>query len=235
MASDRGTIPRGAGTDQQWAEPTAPTGRRMPSTPRERKPLLAFLAALLVVVGGLSAALLVQKAGHKVQAVEVMQALGPGEQVPASALSEVDIASGSGIDYVPWAAVPQVERDFAKFQIPAGTLLTGNMLVATYNLNKGDAQEGIFLKAGQVPPNLQIGDRIATFATGPTTPCGGTPDEPLGTGTVTGVLGEASNSTATTVVTIAVPQTSPTYGLLACEAANNTIAIVIIPSGGGNG
>lgn len=234
MASDRGTIPRGTVSDQQWAEPTAPTGRRMPSAPRERKPLLAFLALLLVIVGALSAALLVQKAGHKVQAVEVVQALGPGEQVPASALREVDIAAGSGIDYVPWSAVPQVERDFANFQIPAGTLLTGQMLVATYNLNKNDAQEGIFLKAGQVPPNLQIGDRVAAFASGPTAPCGGTPDEPLGEGTVTGVLGEAASSTGTTVVTIAVPQSSPTYGLLACEAANATVAIVIIPNGGGN-
>jgi hypothetical protein len=207
----------------------------MPSAPRERKPLLAVLAALLVIVGGLAAGLLVQKAGHKVEAVEVVQALGPGQQVPSSALSEVDIASDSGIDYVPWSAVPEVIRDFANFSIPAGTLLTGNMLVASYNLNNGDAQEGIFLKAGQVPPNLQIGDKVATFATGPSAPCGGTPDEPLGNGTVTGVLGEASNSTNTTVVTVAVPQSSLTYGLLACEGANDTVAIVILPSSGGNG
>ena len=54
MASDRGTMTRGAGIDQQapWGEATAPAGRRMPSTPRERKPVLAILAVLLIVGGG---------------------------------------------------------------------------------------------------------------------------------------------------------------------------------------
>lgn len=232
MASDRGTIPRGAVSDQQWSEPTLPAGRRLPSAPRERKPLLAVLAALLVVVGGLAAGLLVQKAGHKVQALEIVQQLGPGEQVPASALREVDVSADSDVGYVPLSEAGAVERDFARYTIPAGTLLTGNMLVASYNLNNGDAQEGILLKAGQVPSGLQIGDKVAAFATGPVQPCGGQPDEALGTGTVTSVLGSASNSSATTVVTVAVPQTSATYGLLACEAANDTVAIVILPNTG---
>lgn len=209
-----------------------PAGRRPPSAPRERKPLLAVLAALLVIVGGLAAGLLVQKAGHKVQAVEIVQQLGPGEQVPASAIREVDISADSDVNYVPWADLGAVERDFAHYTIPAGTLLTGNMLVASYNLNNGDAQEGILLKAGQVPAGLQIGDKVAAFATGPAQPCGGQPDEALGTGTVTSVLGSASNSSATTVVTVAVPQTSATFGLLACEAANNAVALVIVPNTG---
>jgi hypothetical protein len=194
--------------------------------------LLAVLAALLVIVGGLAAGLLVQKAGHKVQAVEIVQQIGPGEQVPAGAIREADISADSNVSYVPWSDVGAVERDFARYTIPSGTLLTGNMLVASYNLNNGDAQEGILLKAGQVPAGLQIGDKVAAFATGPQQPCGGQPDEALGTGTVTGVLGSAANSSATTAVTVAVPQTSPTYGLLACEAANNSVALVILPNTG---
>ncbi len=204
----------------------------MPSVPRERKPALAALAALLVVVGALAAGLLVLRAGHKVAAVEVVQTLGPGEQIPASALREVEISADSGISYVSWSDVGAVERVFAAIKIPAGTLLTPQMTVASFGQANGDAQVGILLKAGQVPPNLEIGDRVQAFAVGPANPCGSTADEPLGSGTVTGVNGVASASSATTVITLAVPTTSPTYGLLACEAANDTVAIVTVPNAG---
>src|SRR5438874_1606576 len=104
MVSDRGTLPRGAAGDQQtsWAEPTAPAGRRMPSTPRERKPALAALAVLLVALGATSAGLLVNKAGHRVSAVEITQEVGQGQKIPASAVHEVQISSDSGLDYVAW-------------------------------------------------------------------------------------------------------------------------------------
>jgi hypothetical protein len=204
----------------------------MPSAPRERKPALALLAALLVIVGAVAAGLLVLKAGHKVSAIEVVQPLGPGEQIPAQALREVQISSDSGIAYISWSEVGAVEQVFAASAIPAGTLLTPEMTAKSSNVTSNDAQVGVSLKAGQVPANLQIGDKVQAFAVGPPTPCGGTADESLGSGTVTGVNGAASNSSATTVVTLAVPTGGATYGLLACEASNNTVAIVIMPASG---
>src|SRR4051812_50126689 len=88
MASDRGTITRGSGVDQQgqWAEPTMPAGRRAPSAPRERKPALAILAVLLIVGGALAAGTLVIKSGHRVGAVEGTPGIPPGGQIPASGL-----------------------------------------------------------------------------------------------------------------------------------------------------
>lgn len=208
----------------------------MPSAPRERRPALAALAALLVVVGALAAGLLVMKAGKSIDVIEVNTQLGPGQQIQAQDLKEVQIAANSGFDYVLWSNLLEVEKAFAATTIPAGTLLTENMTVGTYNLTSGDALEGIFLKPGQVPPNLQIGDKVEAFAAGPTTPCGFQADEDLGTGTVTGVNGEAANSSDTTVVTVAVPDTSATFGLLACAAANQQVALVTLPStGNGNG
>lgn len=237
MANDRGTITRGSMNDQ-WGEPTAPGGRRMPSAPRERRPALAALAALLVVVGALSAGLLVMKAGKTIAVIEVAQQLGPGEQIPAAALKEVQIAANSGFDYVAWSNLPQVEKAFAATTIPAGTLLTENMTVGSYNLTSGDALEGIFLKAGQVPANLQIGDKVEAIGAGPGQPCGIQGGENLGTGTVTGVLGQASSSNSTTVVTVAVPDTTTTFTTLACAAANDQVALVVMPAtgaGAGNG
>jgi hypothetical protein len=230
MANDRGTIPRGSVTDQ-WGEPTAPAGRRMPSAPRERRPALAALAALLVLVGATAAGLLVMRAGRTIEVIEVTQAIGQGEQIPGNQLEAVQIAANSGFDYVPWSEVTQVEKAFAAQPIPRGTLLTENMTVASYNLTNGDALEGIFLKAGEVPPDLQIGDKVEAFSTGTQTTCGVPSATDLGTGTVTGVLGEASGQSSTTVVTLAVPQSS-NFGQLACEAANDQVALVTLPSNG---
>src|ERR1700727_2243143 len=99
MVTDRGTLSRGAAADQPtWAEPTAPSGRRMPSAARGRKPALAALAVLLVALGAVAAGLLVINAGHRVAAVEIVQQVGQGGQIPASAIREVEISSDSGLD-----------------------------------------------------------------------------------------------------------------------------------------
>ena len=77
------------------ARPTAPASRRPPRVVRERKPALAALALLLIAGGALGAAYLVVQNAHRVAAIEVTQPLGPGQQIPVSALREVDIAPGA--------------------------------------------------------------------------------------------------------------------------------------------
>ncbi len=115
MVSDRGTLSRGAVADQSssWAEPTAPGGRRMPSAPRERKPALAALAVLLVALGAVAAGLLVINAGHRVGAVEIVKQVGQGQQIPASAIREVEISSDTGLDYVAWQYASRVAGVYA--------------------------------------------------------------------------------------------------------------------------
>ena len=173
MASDRGTLPRSAGlsADQgPWAEPTAPSGRRLPSAPRERKPALFALAILLVAAGAGAAGLLVIRAGTKVQAIEIVQQVNQNAQIPAGAMEEVGISAGSGVSYVPWSQVEQVAKYFAATTIPAGTLLTENMVAASSNVTANQDFVGLSLKAGQVPSGLQPGDKVEAIAVG--TVCG---------------------------------------------------------------
>jgi hypothetical protein len=233
MASDRGTMPRGM-TGDQWAEPTAPGGRRMPTAPRERKPALAVLAVLLVALGAAASGYLVLSTAHKVEAIEIVQSIGPGEQIPASALKPVEVNADIGIDYVSWSVAAAVTRVFAANEIPAGTLLTPKMTVGSEDLTSGDVQEGLLLKAGAAPPSLQIGAKVQAYADGPPTPCGGTADELLVAGTVTGVAGDVGAANDTEILTLAVSPASSTndYPLLACEAANGTVALVQMPGTG---
>jgi hypothetical protein len=233
MVSDRGTLARGAGADQQasWAEPTAPGGRRLPSAPRERRPGLAALAVLLVALGAAAAGLLVIKAGHRVAAIEITQEVGQGQQIPASAIGEVEISSDTGLDYVAWQYASRVAGVYAATQIPAGTLLTPAMTTSSNSLAVGKVEVGLSLKPGQVPGNLVTGDSVQAFPVGTGSGCGASsPGVPLATGTVITVAGSASVNGNAAEVTLAVPQAEA--GPLACFASAADVAIALLPGSG---
>jgi hypothetical protein len=238
MVTERGTLSRGAATDQQtWAEPTAPGGRRLPSAPRERKPALAALAVLLVALGAVAAGLLVINAGHRVAAVEIVQQVGQGEQIPASAIREVEISSDTGLDYVAWQYAGRVAGVYAATQIPAGTLLTEAMTSSTNNLAAGKVEVGLSLKAGQVPGNLLIGDTVEAFSVGTGSGCGtsanansASTDVPIATGTIASLSGSASETGNNAGVTLAV--SSADAGTLACYASAGDVAITLMPGTG---
>jgi hypothetical protein len=246
MVSDRGTLPRGAVADQQgsWAEPTAPGGRRMPSAPRERKPALAALAVPLVALGAVAAGYLVISAGHRVGAVEITAEVGQGQQIPASAIKEVQINADSDVPYVAWQFANRVTGVFAAVQIPAGTLLTPSMTTATSNLASGKVEVGLSLKPGQAPTDLLIGQTVQAFPVGTGSGCasganGGngagnatavTPGESITTGTIVSVTGSTSTNGSTAAVTLAVPATDA--GVLACYASAGDVAIALTPGSG---
>ncbi len=237
MASERGTLSRGAIADQStsWTEPTAPGGRRMPSTPRERKPALAALAVLLVALGAVAAGVLVINAGHRVGAVEIVQQVGQGQQIPASALREVEISSDTGLDYVAWQYAGRVAGVYAATAIPAGTLLTPAMTSSSNNLAVGKVEVGLSLKAGQVPGNLIIGDTVEAFPVGSGSGCATSAGAsavavPIATGTVASLTGAASETGDTAGVTLAVA--SSDAGTLACYASAGDVALTLLPSAG---
>jgi hypothetical protein len=138
-------------------------GRRLPSAPRERKPALAALAVLLIIGGALGAGFLVIQSGKRVAAIEISQQIGAGQQIPLSAMQQVQITAGSGLAYVPWAEVSQVARYFTVSTIPPGTLLTREMVATTGTSVAGRAVLGLALKDGQLPHGLQDGDHIDIY------------------------------------------------------------------------
>jgi hypothetical protein len=204
----------------------------MPSAPRERKPALAALAVLLVALGAAAAGLLVIKAGHKVSAIEVVQEVGQGQRIPASALREVQISADSGLSYVAWQYAGRVTGVYAATPIPAGTLLTSAMTSATNNLAAGKVQVGLSLKPGQEPGSLMIGNTVQAFAVGTGSGCGGNTSltVPIATGTVTGVSGAATSGGNNASVTLAVPEQDA--GPLACYASAGQVAITLMPGSG---
>lgn len=236
MSSDRGTIPRGFETNGAWPEPTAPAGRKLPSSPRERKPALAALAVVLVVGGALLAALLVVDAGHKAGAIEISQTVGQGQKIPLSAMQEVQITSGTGIDYVPWNEASQVARTYATTMLPAGTLLTPQMTTATNNLTKGMTVVGLALKDGELPDGLQVGDHVDIYETSDSTGrCPRPPDNLLTTNAVVLNIENPTSAGGGTTDDVQVAVNPPDAGGVSCNAANDNVGVGIIPGNGQSG
>ena len=233
MSSDRGTISRGTEQGGVWPEPTAPAGRRLPSAPRERKPALAALAVVLVVGGALLAALLVVGAGHKTGAIEITQTVGQGQKIPVSAMQEVQVTSGGGLDYVPWNEASQVAGTYAATMLPAGTLLTPQMTTSSSNLANGMTVIGLALKQGELPDGLQVGDHVDIFVTSDSSGrCPRPANNVLTTNAVVmaiGNPGDASNGNADNVQVAVNPGDA---GGVSCNAANNNVSVGILPGSG---
>jgi len=228
MASDRGTMTRGV--DGAWPEPTGPAGRRLPSIPRERKPALAALAVVLIVGGALVAALLVVQEGHKTGAIEVTQTVGQGQRLSPAALQEIQVTSGLGIDYVPWDEASQVTRTYAATTIPAGTLLTPQMTVATNNLARGLTQVGLSLKDGELPDGLQVGDHVDIYSVSDSTGvCPRPSNFTLAAGAVVLSVGRPLSSGSDAVYDVQVGVSAGDAGGVSCNAANGNVSIGIIP------
>ena len=201
----------------------------MPSRQRERKPALFALAVLLVALGAGAAGLLVIRAGAQVQAIEIVQQVNQNSQIPVTAMQEVGIPSGSAISYVPWSQAEQVSKFFAATTIPAGTLLTQKMVASSNNTTAGLDLVGLLLKAGQVPSNLQPGDKVEAVAVG--TACGTTAGDVLAQqAQVTDVSGSAGASGSSAVVTVAVQPANA--GALTCSAANGNVGLALLPGNG---
>jgi hypothetical protein len=242
MSSDRGTMQRGPapGIDQPgaWSEPTAPAGRRVPSAPRERKPVLAALAVLLILGGALGAGFLVLQSGKRVAAVEISQQIGAGQKIPLSAMQEIQIASGTGLSYVPWNQASQVTQFYAASAIPPGTLLTGAMVVRANEVTTGRYVLGLALKDGQWPVQLAIGDHVAIYAVSGAaagTGCRAVGGFPLAADAIVVAMGGASSSgpsssSAATDVTVAVSPANA--GAVACNASGQNVALALLPAGG---
>lgn len=246
MASDRGTmqrgIPAGSHDNAIWPEPTAPSGRRLPSAPRERKPALAALALLLIIGGALGAAFLVVQSGKRVAAIEISQQVGAGQRIPLSAMQQVQVASDTGLHYVPWSEASQVARFYAVTTIPPGTLLSSNMVAQASAVTNGRDVLGLSLKDGQLPNQLSVGDHVAIFAvSSQSSSSAGCPgaggsvlagdasvlavSAPGGAGSLVG-----SSQGGTTDVTVTVPPADA--GAVACNAAAGNVAVAVLPAGG---
>jgi hypothetical protein len=182
----------------------------------------------------LGAGFLVVQSGQRVAAIEISQPVGAGQQIPPSAMQEVQIASGTGLSYVPWDEAGQVTRFYAVSAIPQGTLLTSAMVASTGTSTAGKAVLGLALKDGQLPRGLQDGDHVTIYqVSNSQEACPGTSGGTLAGDAVVLAIGTpsvTSGSSALADVEVAVNPSDA--GAVACNAANGMVGIAVLPNGG---
>ncbi|WP_174548836.1 hypothetical protein [Actinomadura formosensis] len=173
MKSNQSTISGGGGAGSSGG--TAGLGRsglgtsggqRLPTSPRERKPALAALAVLLILGGALASAYLVMASGERVSAIRIAQPVAAGQQIPASALEEVQIGD-TGIEYLRWSERAKVTRHVAAVRLVRGALLTNSMISSSDAPESGRVIVGLALKPGQTPSGaLARGQHVILYAVG---------------------------------------------------------------------
>ncbi|MER7480536.1 hypothetical protein ABTX60_23345 [Streptomyces sp. NPDC126510] len=153
----------GAGAGRSAAPAQPSVGDRLPTPPRERKPALAALAVLLILVGALGATMLVLQAGDRIEVVKVTQAIPAGGSVSTSNTTSVMVAKDDSIHYVEWSQLKQLEKLKAVNAIPAGVVAVGEMFGDEAGVAAGKATVGLSLKAGQYPTGIKEGDTVAAY------------------------------------------------------------------------
>jgi hypothetical protein len=226
----------GAGAGRSAAPAQPSVGDRLPTPPRERKPALAALAVLLILVGALGATMLVLRAGDRVEVVKVTKDIQAGESVSADNTTSVMVADDASINYVKWTQLDALKKLKAKSTIYAGTVVVGDMFAAKAEIPAGKASVGLALKEGQYPTDIKSGDHVAVYnvdATGSGSGKTGTGSSSSSSGgllvqnaLVSGVKdsSDATVSTGNLSLTLLVDQTDA--AAVARAASANAVAIV---------
>ncbi|MFI0967423.1 hypothetical protein ACH4S8_39445 [Streptomyces sp. NPDC021080] len=157
----------GAGNSRSAASAHPVTGERLPTSPRERKPALAALAVLLILVGALGATMLVLRAGDRVEVVRVTSDIQAGESV-GDHVTSVLVADDASIHYVEWNQLAELRKLKAKSPIYKGTVVIGDMFTKDTALPAGKVSVGVSLKEGQYPAGIKPGDTVAVYRVGDT-------------------------------------------------------------------
>ncbi|WP_306335035.1 hypothetical protein [Streptomyces sp. KL118A] len=206
----------GAGNNRSAAPAQPAVGERLPAPPRERKPALAALAVLLILVGALGATVLVLRAGDRIEVVRVTEPISAGEAaVEGKNITGVMVAEDAAINYVKWEQRGVLAKLKAKSDIPKGAVAVGEMFAKKTGLPAGKASVGLSLKEGQYPSDIKVGDTVSVFPV------------VSGTSTGKGSSGGSSSTSGTPLVADAKVNTIAAKSDATVSTGNLNITLVV--------
>lgn len=218
---------------------------RLPVAPRERKPALAALAVLLILVGALGATVMVLRAGNKVSAVEINTSIAVGDKIPASAMQEVMVAEGTDIHYIRWGQRDQVISQWrAATNLTKGSVLVRSMISQNSDvIAPGKTLVGLSLKKGQFPSGLATGLTVAAYlvgqdakssgdssSSGDTTGSTGGGNAPISDNLIIKNIDSSDSTYGDGTETVTVLADADAAGQLAVASAAGNISLALVPS-----
>ncbi|MBO3085511.1 SAF domain-containing protein [Cellulomonas fengjieae] len=170
MTSPTGAQARDNVTDRRRAREdrgisaTGARSDRLPPAPRERRPMLAALAVLLIVGGAAVAGLLALRADERVPMLAVSKDVAAGSQIGEDDLHSVPVAA-DGTLLVPASQMADVVGKYARVKLSEGQLLDVSMLGDSGPLKDGMVAVGADIEPGRMPASgLQPGDIVQLVA-----------------------------------------------------------------------
>jgi hypothetical protein len=149
------TRPQAAGA--RAAKPSG-TGRRLPGS-RERRPALAALAVILILLGAAGSTLIALRSGDRQYFVAVKKDLRPGQQITDDDLTRGDLAGATG-QLLLWSERDSIKGRYTTGWIYAGQFVSEKNFIANPVPEDG-ALVGISLENGRAPAEaVGVGDIV---------------------------------------------------------------------------
>lgn len=133
---------------------------RLPSAPRERRPLLAALAVLLIVGGAVLAGFLATRLDHRVEMLAAVDTIEAGDVITREDLASTPVSSDL-TTLIPADQIDQVVGKTARVEVAKGQLLDSSQLASGAIPGEGKQVVGVSLEVGRFPANgFKAGDMV---------------------------------------------------------------------------
>ena len=180
---------------------------RLAGAPRQRR-VPYLLVGILLVLGCAAAEVVVAlRLGHRVPVLELARPVSVGQALTAQDVREVDVSAGTGLAVIPARSLATVVGRPVAYSLPAGTLLTRQVIGAAQVPPSGQAVAAVGLKAGQVPSGLQPGNHVTVVVEPDSNAVSGKADKPASLSwdaVVTDVKSDPTNQTTVVSMQMAV-------------------------------
>ena len=207
---------------------------RLPSS-RERRPALAALAVILILLGAAGSALIALNSGNRSDFVAIApDKLAPGHRIEPKDLSRGDLAGATG-GLIPWS---EANKYLGRYTT---TWLYKDQFVTPDNFTKDGAKPipadgalvGVSLEAGRAPSDgLDVGDMVSVIRVPAATGDSGIPTTLVKAAEVTSTAGAVTDpktSASTTLnVTVLIPN-DQAMSVAAAAAAKTLVLVKLAP------
>jgi len=201
---------------------------RLPVAPRDRRPALAALALLLILLGALGSALMVFRSGDRENVLAASHDIAFGQVMSRSDFKTVR-AAADGVALVPASLVNEYVGTRSTSTIPQGALLSPKMFNVKTLVPESGEGVGIVLdptrRPSQVPSTGQV-VRVY-FVAGNGTSTESTPDNPVIVNAARVIAVGHGAGAGTTSITVLVR--SDLASDVANFASSGNLAITVLP------
>lgn len=201
-----------------------------PVRTRRRAPVIAA-GVVLIVVGTLASAVLLNSAGNSVTVFITGSEVLRGEPIDSSMLREMQIGADQSLDVFTIDDASRVVGRYASVDLPAGSLLTTANTAEEVGVPTDQSLVGVPLGPGQMPASrIVAGDHVRLVAT-QLLDASGRPASDATTLPVDAIVAAvtADDTGTLTIIDVLVPTTAAAS--LASRAAAGALALVLDPVG----